>query len=151
MGYVNEVIVWLMGELVEDGMSMNSILDGLEKMFLLGRKLYVDFSYDNFMVSVYVVLGLYNYMMDLLVGRKVVLGDVGGFLVVWIVFFGVRMYVEKMWCEKKVEELVRVVVNDRVVRLRGCGGDEYWRCEVGKFVESFLFVRLGGLWDVCFI
>jgi hypothetical protein len=148
--YVNEVIARLTGEPVEDGTSTNSTLDGSEKTFPLGRKLYADFSHDNLMASVHAALGLYNHTTDLPVGRKVAPGDAGGFSAAWTVPFGARMYVEKMRCEKKAEELVRVVVNDRVVRLRGCGGDEHWRCEVGKFVESLSFARSGGLWDACF-
>jgi hypothetical protein len=64
------------------------------------------------------------------------------------------MYVEKMTCgggeEGEDEELVRVLVNDRVVPLQNCGADSLGRCRLGAFVESLSFARGGGLWHACF-
>jgi hypothetical protein len=63
------------------------------------------------------------------------------------------MYVEKLECgatrEQKGEEYVRVLINDRVMELDTCGGDEYGRCKLEDFVESLSFARRGGNWDRC--
>ncbi|RMD43564.1 hypothetical protein DV735_g1579, partial [Chaetothyriales sp. CBS 134920] len=48
------------------------------------------------------------------------------------------------------QELVRVIVNDRVIPLIGCGADHLGRCTVDSFVESLSFARSGGHWDECF-
>lgn len=52
------------------------------------------------------------------------------------------------------KEMVRILVNDRVVPLLECGGgDEYaglGMCELNKWVESLAFARSGGRWDECF-
>lgn len=151
VGWVNELIARLTGKGVQDGTSTNSTLDGGEETFPLGRKLYADFSHDNLMASVHAAMGLYNHTKDLPTGRKVAPGDAGGFSAAWTVPFAARMYVEKMRCEgEEQQELVRVIVNDRVVKLEGCEGDEEGRCEVGKFVESLSFAKSGGRWDACF-
>jgi len=82
------------------------------------------------------------------------------------------MYVEKMICgeeqdggaepaepahspikidtDTKPKELVRIIVNDRVIPLQNCGVDDLGRCELGKFVESLSFARGGGAWEKCF-
>jgi hypothetical protein len=78
------------------------------------------------------------------------------------------MYVEKMRCERetasnddrdrggqgqdsKDNELVRVLVNDRVIPLPSCGADRLGRCRLDAFVESLAFATTGGLWDECFL
>lgn len=153
VGYVNELIARLTMKPVEDETSTNQTLNDSDETFPLDRKLYADFSHDNLMASVHAAMGLYNDTKrgDLPVGWKVAPGDNGGFSAAWTVPFAGRMYVEKMRCESRgKEELVRVVVNERVVSLRGCEADEEGRCEVGKFVESLAFARHGGRWDECF-
>jgi len=69
----------------------------------------------------------------------------------WTVPFAARAYFEKMSCVGVEEELVRVVVNDRVVPLESCGGDELGRCKLSRFVDSLSFAREGGDWGECFI
>jgi hypothetical protein len=63
------------------------------------------------------------------------------------------MYVEKLECggnkERKGEEYVRVLINDRVMELDTCGGDEDGLCTLEDFVESLSFARRGGNWDRC--
>lgn len=76
--------------------------------------------------------------------------NTNGYSSSWTVPFSARMYVEKMKCTGQSEELVRVIVNDRVVPLETCGGDEFGRCGLSKFVESLSFARNGGDWDSCF-
>jgi hypothetical protein len=46
--------------------------------------------------------------------------------------------------------MVRVLVNDRVMKLRGCGADERGMCTLGRFVESMAFARGDGRWERCF-
>jgi hypothetical protein len=64
--------------------------------------------------------------------------------------FAARVYVEKMRCGGEEEERVRVLVNDRVMALRGCGADERGMCTLERFVESMAFARGNGRWDWCF-
>ena len=54
-----------------------------------------------------------------------------------------------MTCEGEDEELVRVLVNDRVLPLATCGGDVLGRCTLGKFNKSLSFAMEGGKWDEC--
>jgi hypothetical protein len=80
---------------------------------------------------------------------------VGGYAASWAVPFAARVYVEKMRCRQhrgkmEGEEMVRVLVNDRVMKLRGCGADERGMCTLGRFVESMAFARGDGRWERCF-
>ena len=76
--------------------------------------------------------------------------EMNGYSVAWTVPFAGRAYIEKMKCNFYHEELVRVIVNDRVRPLETCGGDSLGRCTLKKFVESLSFARGGGHWDQCF-
>ena len=151
VGWVNELLARLTGRPVEDNTTTNSTLDADGSTFPLGRGLYADFSHDNDMVGVLGALGVYDGVEGGLGnGTRQEPGEVEGFSVSWAVPFAARVYVEKMRCGGQ-EERVRVLVNDRVVRLRGCGVDERGMCEVGRFVESMVFARGGGRWDMCFV
>ena len=68
----------------------------------------------------------------------------------WTVPFASRAYFEKLSCRDQAEELVRVLVNDRVLPLEFCGGDGLGRCPLSSFVNSLGFARSGGHWDQCF-
>ena len=152
VGWVNELIARLTGKPVVDRTTTNSTLDGDEATFPLDRRLYADFSHDNDMTGVYAALGLYDgtEALDLRARRSE--EETRGYAAAWTVPFAARMYVEKMVCggEGDGEEMVRVLVNDRVVPLRGCDADELGRCKLGAFVESLAFARGGGDWDACF-
>lgn len=50
---------------------------------------------------------------------------------------------------KKGPELVRVLINDRVVPLRNCNADKHGRCVLDDFVASLKFAQEGGEWDKC--
>jgi hypothetical protein len=65
--------------------------------------------------------------------------------------FAARAYVEKMACRGTDEELVRILVNDRVIPLQNCDADDRGRCTLSKFVDSLSFAREGGRWDECFV
>ncbi|KAM4064722.1 histidine phosphatase superfamily (branch 2) domain-containing protein [Hirsutella rhossiliensis] len=151
VGYVNEVIARLTGDAVRDGTTTNSTLDSSPETFPLSRKLYADFTHDNSMMSVYAALGLYNMTGDLPARHKLSPRETHGYSASWTVPFAARMYVEKMQCGHEEEELVRVLVNDRVVPLQSCGADELGRCKLAAFVDSLSFARSGGLWKTCFV
>lgn len=160
VGYVNELIARLTGKPVEDDTTTNSTLDSSPETFPLGRKMYADFSHDNTMTSVYGALGLYHGTEDLPVESRVPPEEAGGYSAAWTVPFAGRMYVEKMLCDGVAdeeeegpsgEELVRVLVNDRVVPLQTCETDSLGRCKLAAFVEGLSFAMGGGLWDRCLI
>ncbi|KAI9167229.1 3-phytase A [Paramyrothecium foliicola] len=151
VGYVNELIARLTGEPVDDHTTTNSTLDSSPDTFPLDRKMYADFSHDNTMTSIYGAMGLYSETEDLPVKYKLPPKKLGGYSASWTVPFAGRMYVEKMQCQQQTqEELVRVLVNDRVVPLQNCDADKLGRCRLSTFVESLSFARKGGSWEECF-
>ncbi|TDZ31769.1 3-phytase A [Colletotrichum spinosum] len=150
VGFTNELLARLTQKPVQDHTSTNSTLDADPVSFPLDRVLYADFSHDNDMMSIYGALGLYNETAPLSKTSRTSVRDAKGFTASWTVPFAARMYVEKMKCGGSDEELVRILVNDRVVPLNGCGADEQGRCKLGAFVNSQRFARGGGHWDQCF-
>ncbi|RDA87399.1 hypothetical protein CP532_7015 [Ophiocordyceps camponoti-leonardi (nom. inval.)] len=150
VGYVNELIARLTGRPVQDHTTTNSTLDSDPKTFPLDRALYADFSHDNTMMSVYAALGLYNATAELPLNRRLSPDEADGYSAAWAVPFAGRMYVEKMTCGRGADELVRILVNDRVVPLQGCGADKLGRCSLTAFVDSLAFARDGGRWGTCF-
>ncbi|KAM0280925.1 hypothetical protein ACHAQH_003814 [Verticillium albo-atrum] len=150
VGWVNELVARLTDSAVEDGTTTNRTLDGDGATFPLGRGMYADFSHDNDMLTIYAAMGLYDAAAPLSRTERQTAEASGGFSAGWLVPFGGRMYVEKMRCEGAEEEMVRVVVNDRVVPLEACGSDELGRCSLSAFVEGLEFARSGGKWDECF-
>lgn len=152
VGWVNELLARLTGRAVEDETSTNRTLDGREESFPLGKRLYADFSHDNDMMGILGALRVYD---DVVMPNSTLLGPMknGGFSAGWAVPFGGRVYVEKMTCADigvPGEEWVRVLVNDRVMPMKGCGSDRLGRCRLDRFVEGLEFARKGGRWDLCF-
>lgn len=151
VGYVNELLARLTGQPVQDHTTTNSTLDSSPETFPLDRKLYADFSHDNTMASIYAALRLYDETGELPEKQRVAASKANGYSASWTVPFAGRMYVEKMRCRGvEEEEMVRVLVNGRVMDLTSCGGDELGRCRLSRFVESLAFARAGGRWDECF-
>lgn len=152
VGFTNELIARLTGTAVVDETSTNHTLDDSAATFPLNRTLYADFSHDNDMTGVFFAMGLYNATMPLTnTTREDTTAKLDWYSASWTVPFAGRMYVEKMVCEATgSEELVRVLVNDRVRPLEGCGADDLGRCTVSNFVESLDFARRGGDWSLCF-
>lgn len=169
VGYVNELIARLTQSPVQDHTSTNLTLDSDESTFPLKSALYADFSHDNDMMTIFSALGLFNATALLDKEKRLNRNGVemAGYAAAWAVPFAGRMYVEKMSCgqeedgdasgalwnddeHEKGKDLVRILVNDRVIPLVNCGADELGRCEVDKFVESLGFARSGGRWDLCF-
>lgn len=148
VGFVNELIARLTGQPVQDHTSSNSTLDASPETFPLDRKLYADFSHDNGMMTVFSALRLFEGTEDLPTTERRSPEQLGGYSASRAVPFGARMYVEKLQCGGE-EELVRIILNGRVVPLRGCDADKLGRCTLDKFVKSMSFATGGGEWDRC--
>lgn len=163
VGFVNELIARLTGIAVRDHTSVNMTLDGHwpYTTFPRGRALYADFSHDNDMVSIFSALGIYNATTPLPNDTIVEATDgrAAGFSAAWTVPFAGRMFVEKMTCEDPTddddgsaggEELVRILINDRVIALPQCNSDGLGRCSLQAFINSLEFAKVGGRWNECF-
>jgi hypothetical protein len=153
VGFTNELIARLTASPVKDHTSTNSTLDDNATTFPVGgsTKLYADFSHDNDMTGIFAALGLYNATKSLSNTTLESAYQANGYSSSWTVPFAGRAYIEKLSCKGEKEELVRVLVNDRVLPLQTCGGDKLGRCRLSKFVESLSFARQGGFWDQCFV
>ncbi|CZT00704.1 probable 3-phytase B precursor [Rhynchosporium graminicola] len=150
VGFTNELIARMTSKVVIDHTSTNSTLDSSPTTFPLGASLYADFSHDNDMMTIFSALGLFNSTAPLLNTTLQNVGETHGFAASWLVPFGARAYFEKMTCVGAPEDMVRVVINDRVLPLQTCGGDGLGRCTLSAFVDSLSFARRGGFWDSCF-
>ncbi|KAK3939799.1 histidine phosphatase superfamily [Diplogelasinospora grovesii] len=151
VGWVNELVARLTNQPVNDSTSTNRTLDTDEETFPLGKKVYADFSHDNDMTGILAALGLYEIKGGLSKITRQEAEEVGGYAAAWTVPFAARIYVEKQTCKDQREEMVRIVVNDRVVPLTGCENDGLGRCKLGEFVEGLGFARQGGDWEKCFV
>lgn len=150
VGYVNELIARLSGMPVVDHTTVNQTLDSDPATFPLGQTLYADFAHDNSMTSVFAALGLYNSTPPLSDTELMTVEQMNGYSAAWTVPFAARAFFEKMQCEGVDEELVRVLVNGRVLPLEMCSSDSLGRCTLSRFIESLSFARSGGHWDQCF-
>ncbi|KAK4683158.1 hypothetical protein QC764_122690 [Podospora pseudoanserina] len=152
VGWVNELIARLTRRPVEDHTTTNSTLDESPETFPLDRELYADFSHDNDMMGILGALGVYNGVKPLNNNTRQEPEDAGGFSAAWTVAFAARIYVEKMVCggtKGNGEELVRILVNGRVVKPHNCEADDFGRCKLDQFVEGLEFARKGGKWGEC--
>lgn len=151
VGYANELISRLIGEPVVDETSTNQTLDKASATFPLGRTLYADFGHDSVMTSVLFALGLYDSTEPLSNTTLQTPDDVHGYSAAYTVPFAARVYFEKLRCSHYPdEEMVRIIVNDRVIPLDSCGGDSLGRCSLSKFVKSLTLASQGGHWNQCF-
>lgn len=150
VGFTNELIARMTSSPVLDHTSTNSTLDSSPETFRLGAMLYADFSHDNDMMTIFSALGLFNSTAPLLNTTLQNVNETNGYAASRIVPFSSRAYFEKMMCVGEPEEMVRVVLNDRVMPLSTCGGDGLGRCKLSAFVNSLSFARSGGFWDSCF-
>ena len=150
VGFVNELIARLTEKAVKDQTSVNQTLDADPTTFPLNKTLYADFGHDNDMTAIFAALALYNNTPSLSTSQSMTVGEMKGYSAAWTVPFAARAYIERMKCHGREEEMVRVLVNGRVMPLPTCGGDAFGRCGLGSFVESLGFARNGGRWDKCF-
>ena len=150
VGFVNELVARLTGKPVVDHTSVNRTLDANPDTFPLGRSLYADFGHDNDMTAVFAALRLYNSTVPLSTAHMMTVDQMHGNSAALTVPFAARAYFEKLQCEGEAEEMVRVLVNGRVLPLESCGGDALGRCTLSAFVESLGFAQAGGHWNQCF-
>lgn len=150
VGFVNELVARLTGKPVVDHTSVNRTLDANPNTFPLGRNMYADFGHDSDMTAVFAALGLYNSTLPLSTTHMMTVEEMHGYSAAWTVPFAARAYFERLQCEGEEEEMVRVLVNGRVLPLESCGSDALGKCMLGRFVESLGFAQAGGLWDQCF-
>jgi hypothetical protein len=103
------------------------------------------------MTEVLGALGLYNATKPLSNTTLETADQTNGYSASWTVPFAARFYIEKLSCNDSKEELVRVLINDRIVPLTQCGGTEDGICTLRNFVDSLRFATSGGLWSECSI
>lgn len=152
VGFTNELIARMTATPVNDRTSTNRTLDSNSTTFPVGGQyvLFADFSHDNDMTGIFAAMGLYNTTTPLSNTTLTTTEDTNGYAAAWTVPFAGHAYFEKMLCEGQTEELVRVLVNDRVIPLQNCGADLLGRCTLSNWVKSLSFARGGGLWNQCF-
>lgn len=155
VGYTNELLARLTANRTyvnNDATSTNHTLDSAQSTFPLGRSvpLYADFSHDNDLTAIFSALGLFNTTAQLSNTTYGSETQTKGYSASYTVPFGARAYFEKMLCPSHpTEELVRVLVNDRVVPLQNCDADSLGRCGLSAFVKSQSFAEGNGLWSQC--
>ncbi len=150
VGFVNELIARLTNKPVAESVSVNVTLDGNEATFPLGRAIYADFSHDNDITAALSALGVFNGTTPLSTTRMETVDEMTGYSAARTVPFGARVVVEKMVCGGEGGELVRVLVNGRVLPLDLCEGvDEGGRCGLEGFLDMLVFAREGGKLEEC--
>ncbi|KAG9851943.1 acid phosphatase, partial [Aureobasidium melanogenum] len=149
VGFTNELIARLTKKPVIDNTSTNHTLDSNATTFPLDRALYADFSHDNDLTAIFFAMGLYNSTSALSNTTLETAQQTNGYSAAYTVPFAARAYVEKLQCLGHREELVRVIVNDRVIPLHSCDADLLGRCKLSDFVDSLSFARSGGDWATC--
>ena len=102
------------------------------------------------MTGIFSAMGLYNVTRPLSNTSLETAAQTHGYTASWTVPFAARAYFEKMKCDRQEEELVRVIINDRVLPLQTCGGDSLGRCRLSAFIDSLTFAMDGGNWNQCF-
>ncbi|KAF3939214.1 hypothetical protein ABW19_dt0207978 [Dactylella cylindrospora] len=149
IGFVNELIARLTKSIVNDTTSTNHTLDSNPATFPVDKDIYLDFSHDNTMVGILSSLNLFKNLPPLKNNTRSIDPLGRSFSASKLVPFASRMYVEKLKCESHEEELVRVIVNDRLMNLQGCDEAAYGACKLHEFVESLKWARDGGNWNEC--
>lgn len=150
VGYVNELVARLTASPVDDHTSTNRTLDSHPGTFPVGPKypLFVDFSHDNTLTSIYAALGVDSSFPPL---SKTTL-ETDSYSAANSVPFGARMYVEKLQCQGADEEAVRIIVNGRVVPVEACKGhgSSEGQCPLSVFLKRLAWTKGGGRWADCF-
>lgn len=154
VGYVNELIARLTASPVDDHTTTNQTLDSNPDTFPVGPQypLFADFSHDNTMTSIYAALGLYRSFPP--PAQKAIRNgrETDDYSAATSVPFGARMYVEKLQCQDEDEEVVRIIINGKVVPVEACKGhgSREGQCPLSRFLETLAFAKSGGRWDECF-
>ena len=152
VGYVNELIARLINSPVDDQTSTNSTLDSNPSTFPIGPNypVFADFSRDITMTAIFFAMNFYYDLPPLSNTTVEEVKYTNGYSTPWTVSFAGRAYFEKMVCKGEKEELVRAVINNRVVPLEKCGADSNGRCKLSAFIKSLTFARSGGKWADCY-
>lgn len=152
VGFANELIARMTGKSVMDETSVNHTLDSNPATFPVGpdHNLFADFSHDNDLTGHFSAMGLYNATAQLSNTTRMSELQTNGYSAAWTVPFAARAYFEKMKCFGESEELVRILVNDRVIPLQDCAADALGRCKLSSWVDSLSLARNDGLWNQCF-
>ncbi len=163
VGFVNELIARLTATPVDDHTSTNRTLDSQPTTFPLGPKypLFADFSHDNTLTSIYPALGLYTSFpaQPNTTSESNRDTETDGYSAANTVPFGARMYIEKLQCKHEEEELVRIIVNGKVVPVEACQGPRRGgrggisrdgQCPLSVFLKTLSFAKEGGRWEKCF-
>jgi hypothetical protein len=150
VGFTNELIARLTSTPVHDETSTNHTLDSNPMTFPLNRALYADFSHDNDLTGIFSAMGFYNGTPSLSNTSLETTTQTKGYSAAWTVPFSARAYFEKLSCAGEQEELVRVIINDRVLPLNNFDADSLGMVPLSKFVKKLSFARDGGNWAECF-
>lgn len=103
------------------------------------------------MTAIFSALGLFNSTATLSNTTYETLAQTNGYSAAVTVPFAARAYFEKLACLGYAEEVVRVIVNDRVMPLTAFKADKQGLVPLSKFVSQLSFARAGGFWDQCFV
>jgi len=107
------------------------------------------------MTSIFFALGLYNSTGLLSTSARETTEQTKGYSASWTVPFAARAYFEKMVCgedgSEAREEVVRVIVNDRVLPLANFGADAKGLVPLSQFVSALSFAKSDGDWEECFV
>lgn len=153
VGFVNELIARMTNSSVLDTSSTNSTLDLNPATFPVGpdHPVFADFSRDFDITSILFALNLFGDFPPLSNTTITSESATDGYSAANTVPFAARVYFEKMLCKGNKEELVRIVVNGRVVPLVGCDVDRQGRCGLKDFINGLKFARAGGRFADCFL
>lgn len=154
VGFSNELIARMTSNrarALADQTSVNHTLDASTTTFPLDRVLYADFSHDDPSSSIYAALGIFNNTAMLSNTTYESLVDTKGYSAATTVPFAGRGYFEHMVCKADgaQETYVRLIINDAVQPLVGCGADSLGRCTLSAFVDAQAFSAQNGLWNQC--
>lgn len=156
IGFVNELIARLTKKGVVDHTTVDHKIDKDPEKFPLDRALYADFTHDIAMVSIFAALGLFKDKLPQ--NERQEPSYLTGFSNSWVVPFAARAYFERMTCGKDGQggkpsaddSLIRLVINERVVKLPLCTSDKNGACKQKDFIDNTLqWARDGGDWDLC--
>ncbi|EGG01538.1 uncharacterized protein MELLADRAFT_39036, partial [Melampsora larici-populina 98AG31] len=153
VGYVAELLSRLTvnaSYVKNDKTQVNHTLAQSKGTFPLNRKVYLDFSHDNQMISIISALGI--KMEPLLSPNGPPLPN-RGWRMSSMVPFASRLTFEKVHCDDDPNDQIRILLNDDWIPLEFCKGYKSGFCNLDSFVNSQNFTRQNGngLYDlVCF-
>jgi hypothetical protein len=142
VGFVNELLARLTGLPVQDETQTNRTLDSSPATFPFDRSIYADFSHDNQMIAIFSAIGLFVQAAPL---NPFFPDPNRTWIVARMVPFAGRMVVEKLEC--KMDEYVRILVNDKVESLLFCGASSDGLCLLDDFLKSQSYARSNGRGD----